>query len=55
MEKDKKQTKVDLSQLSDLDFTPNWDEKYNAGEKQKIQFKPKHNEHQREFKRQNYQ
>jgi len=51
MEKDKKQTKVDLSQLSDLDFTPNWDEKYNAGEKQKIQFKPKHNERQREFKR----
>jgi hypothetical protein len=51
MEKDKKQTKVDLSQLSDLDFTPNWDEKYNEREKQKTQFKPKHNEHQRGFKR----
>ena len=51
MEKDKKQTKVDLSQLSDLDFTPNWDEKCNAGEKQKNHFKPKHNERQREFKR----
>ena len=31
MEKDKKQKKVDLSQLSDLDFAPNWDNKYIAG------------------------
>ena len=51
MEKDKKQKKVDLSQLSDLDFAPNWDNKYIAGEKQKDRFKPKRQEHQREFKR----
>ena len=51
MEKDKKQKKVDLSQLSDLDFTPNWDNKYIAGEKQKDRFKPQRQEHQREFKR----
>ena len=51
MEKDKKQKKVDLSQLSDLDFAPNWDNKYIAGEKQKDRFKPQRQEHQREFKR----
>jgi len=51
MEKDKKQKKVDLSQLSDLDFAPNWDNKCIAGEKQKDRFKPKRQEHQREFKR----
>ena len=51
MEKDKKQKKVDLSQLSDLDFAPNWDNKYIAGKKQKDRFKPKRQEHQREFKR----
>ena len=51
MEKDKKQKKVDLSQLSDLDFAPNWDNKYIAGEKQNDRFKPKRQEHQREFKR----
>ena len=51
MEKDKKQKKVDLSQLSDLDFAPNWDNKYIAGEKQTDRFKPKRQEHKREFKR----
>ena len=51
MEKDKKQKKIDLSQLSDLDFAPNWDNKYIAGEKQKDRFKPQRQEHQREFKR----
>jgi len=51
MEKDKKQKKVDLSQLSDLDFAPNWDNKYIAGEKQKDRFKPQRQEHKREFKR----
>ncbi len=51
MEKDKKQKKVDLSQLSGLDFAPNWDNKCIAGEKQKDRFKPKRQEHQREFKR----
>ena len=51
MEKDKKQKKVDLSQLSDLDFAPNWDNKYIAGEKQNDRFKPKRQEHKREFKR----
>ncbi|MDC1004120.1 hypothetical protein OAQ34_00680 [Opitutales bacterium] len=51
MEKDKKQKKVDLSQLSDLDFAPNWDNKYIAGGKQKDRFKPQRQEHQREFKR----
>ena len=51
MEKDKKQKKIDLSQLSDLDFAPNWDNKYIAGEKQNDRFKPKRQEHQREFKR----
>ena len=51
MEKDKKQKKVDLSQLSDVDFAPNWDNKYIAGEKQKDRFKPQRQEHQREFKR----
>lgn len=51
MEKDKKQKKVDLSQLSDLDFAPNWDNKYIAGEKQTDRFKPQRQEHQREFKR----
>ena len=51
MEKDKKQKKVDLSQLSDLDFAPNWDNKYIAGEKQNDRFKPKRQEHQRELKR----
>lgn len=51
MEKDKKQKKVDLSQLSDLDFAPNWDNKYIAGEKQTDRFKPQRQEHKREFKR----
>jgi len=51
MEKDKKQKKIDLSQLSDLDFAPNWDNKYIAVEKHKDRFKPKRQEHQREFKR----
>ena len=51
MEKDKKQKKIDLSQLSDLDFAPNWDNKYIAGEKQTDRFKPKRQEHKREFKR----
>ena len=51
MEKDKKQKKVDLSQLSDVDFAPNWDNKYIAGEKQTDRFKPKRQEHKREFKR----
>ena len=51
MEKDKKQKKVDLSQLSDLDFAPNWDNKYFAGEKQTDRFKPQRQEHKREFKR----
>ena len=51
MEKDKKQKKVDLSQLSDLDFAPNWDNKYIAVEKHKDRFKPKRQEHKREFKR----
>ena len=51
MEKDKKQKKVDLSQLSDLDFAPNWDNKYIAGEKQNDRFKPKRQEHKREIKR----
>ena len=51
MEKDKKQKKVDLSQLSGLDFAPNWDNKYFAEEKQKDRFKPKRQENQKEFRR----
>ena len=51
MEENKKEEKVDLSQLRDLDFAPNWNNNYKKYEQSKDQSRPKHQSQQREFKR----
>lgn len=50
MKEDKKEEKVDLSQLSDLDFAPNWNNGFNAEKKYKNKIEPKRQERKKEFK-----
>ena len=50
MEEDKKEEKVDLSQLSNLDFAPNWNNKFNTEEKHKNKLEPKRRERKEGFK-----
>lgn len=50
MEEDKKEEKVDLSQLSNLDFAPNWNNYNNTEEKHKTKVEPRRRERQKDFK-----
>ena len=48
MEEDKNEEKVDLSQLSNLDFAPNWNNKYADDNKQRTKHEPRRRERQKE-------
>jgi hypothetical protein len=48
MEEDKNEEKVDLSQLSNLDFAPNWNNKYADDNQQRTKHEPRRRERQKE-------
>ena len=50
MEEDKNEEKVDLSQLSNLDFAPNWNNKYADDNQQRSKHEPRRRERQKESK-----